>query len=179
LIRWRDILVPFRELCEQEEGRAQKLGQEGQYGTLWRVLYGMNFMSDVLEKVQEEVNKPQVDLEQTEHYNTGINTAWLKLEKYFKLVNCSPLYTAAIVLHPGWRFEYFEDKWAEHPDRIKTAKKAFKNLFLKYAENTSADTADSTPNIESQPEPSEPKSSYFAYDAYGFSADYLSRRYQN
>jgi hypothetical protein len=70
----------------------------------------MNFMSDVLEKAQEEVNKPQVDLEQTEHYNTGINTAWLKFEKYFELANCSPLYTTAIVLHPGWRFEYFEDK---------------------------------------------------------------------
>jgi hypothetical protein len=134
LIRWRDILVPFRGLCEQEEGRAQKLGQEGQYGTLWRVLHRMNFMSDVLEKAQEVVNKPQVDLEQTEHYNMGINTARLKLEKYFKLVNYSPLYTAAIVLHPAWRFEYFEDKWAEHPDWIKNAKKTFKNLSLKYSE---------------------------------------------
>ena len=50
----------------------------------------------------------QVDLEQTEHFNTGINTAWLKLEKYFKLVNRSPLYTAAIALHPAWRLEYFD-----------------------------------------------------------------------
>jgi hypothetical protein len=51
-------------------------------------------MSNVLEKAQAEVNEPQVDLEQTKHFNTGINTAWLKLEEYFKLVNRSPLYTA-------------------------------------------------------------------------------------
>jgi hypothetical protein len=136
LTRWQKILVPFRELCVQEEGRAQKLGQEGQYGTLWRVLHGMNFMSNVLEKAQAEVNEPQVDLEQTEHFNTGINTAWLKLEKYFKLVN---RYTAAIALHPAWRLEYFEDKWADHPNSIKAAKKTFKNLFLKYSGKNPSD----------------------------------------
>ena len=58
-------------------------------------------MSNVLVKAQAEVNEPQVDLEQIEHFNTGINTAWLKLEKYFKLVNRSPLYTATIALHPA------------------------------------------------------------------------------
>ena len=71
LTRWQRLLVPFRELCVQEEGRAQKL-EEGRYGTLWRV---MNFMSDVLEKAQDEVDESQVDLEQTEHFNTDINTA--------------------------------------------------------------------------------------------------------
>jgi hypothetical protein len=132
LIRWQKILVPFRELCEQEEGRAQRVSQEGQYGALWRVLHGMNFMYDVLEKAQEEINKSNADFERTEHYNTGINTAWLKLEKYFKLTDFSPLYVAAIVLHPARRFEYFEDKWAEHPSWVKTARKAFKDLFLSY-----------------------------------------------
>lgn len=161
----------------QEEGRAQKLGQEGRYGTLWRVLHGMNFMSDILGKAQEEVNEPQVDLKKTEHFNTGINTAWLKLEKYFKLVNRSPLYTAAIVLHPAWRLEYFEDKWAEHPDWIKTAKKTFKALFLKYSEkNASANMAVEPAAAHNESQSSKPKSTYLSYD--GFSADYLSRRCQ-
>ena len=181
LIRWQKILVPFRELCEQEEGRAQKIGREGQYGTLWRVLHAMNFMYDVLEKAQEEVNGSGVDdeenedyLEETEHYNTGINMAVLKLDKYFKLAHRSPLYIAAIVLHPSWRFEYFEDKWEDHPDWIRNARKAFKSLFQKYAENFSP--ANSTYDCESYEsgESGKGKSSYLAYD--GFSADYLSRR---
>jgi hAT family protein len=185
LIRWQKILVPFRELCEQEEGRAQKLGREGQYGTLWRVLHGMNFMYDVLEKAQAEVNRPEIDdeefetedyLEKTEHYNTGINMAVLKLDKYFKLAHRSPLYIAAIVLHPSWRFEYFEDKWVDHPDWIRSARKTFKSLFQKYAENASpADSTYESCNLEStRDESGKGKSSYLAYD--GFSADYLSRR---
>ena len=34
LIRWQKILIPFQKLCEQEEGWAQKVSQEGQYGAL-------------------------------------------------------------------------------------------------------------------------------------------------
>jgi hypothetical protein len=172
---WQRLLVPFRELCVQEEGRAQKL-EEGRYGTLWRGLHAMNFMSDVLEKARDEVDEPQVDLEQTEHFNTGINTAWLKLEKYFKLVNRWPLYTAAIILHPAWRMEYFEDKREEHPEWIRTVKKAFKSLFLKYSgNNASGDTA-VEPAHSTESRSSEPKSSSLAYG--GFSAEYPSRRSQ-
>jgi len=58
-------------------------------------------MYDILEKAQEEINEPETDLNRMEYYNTGINTAWLKLEKYFKLTDVLPLYVAAIVLHPG------------------------------------------------------------------------------
>ena len=76
----------------------------------------MNFMYDVLKKAQKEANKPQADPEQTKHYNSGINAAWLKLEKYFMLTDRSPLYITAIFLHPARRFEYFEDKWADHLD---------------------------------------------------------------
>jgi hypothetical protein len=77
---------------------------------LWRVLYSMNFMYNVFEKAQKEINKFNADFERTEYYNIGINTAWLKLKKYFKLTDFSPLYIAAIVLHSIRRFKYFEDK---------------------------------------------------------------------
>jgi hypothetical protein len=69
LIIWQKILVPFRELCEQEEGRTQKLGREGQYGTPWRAFHGINFMHDVRAKAQAEVNELLVDLENTDYYN--------------------------------------------------------------------------------------------------------------
>ena len=129
-------------------------------------------MYDILEKAQEEINQPRTNLERTEYYNTGINAAWLKLEKYFKLTDVSPLYVAAIVLHPGRRFEYFEDKWAKYLTWIKNAKKSFKNLFQEYCEKVS--NINSTYDFRSQQ--SEPKSSYLAYD--GFSVDYLTRRYE-
>jgi hypothetical protein len=67
-------------------------------------------MYNILEKAQKKINKFNTDFKRTKHYNTSINTAWLKLKKYFKLIDFSPLYIAAIVLHPVWQFEYFEDK---------------------------------------------------------------------
>lgn len=172
LMRWQKILTPFRQLCEQEEGRAQKAGREGQYGTLQSVITGMNYMYDVLKKAQIEVNEHQDDLEQTEHYNSGINAAWLKLEKYFRLTDQSPLYIAAVVLHPGRRFAYFEDKWREHPGWIKAAKKSFKDLFLEYCNRISL--TDSTDDSESEAD--EPKSAYHAYNE--VSQEYLNRQGQ-
>jgi hAT family C-terminal dimerisation region len=70
---------------------------------------------------------------------------------------------------------YFEDKWVGHPTWIRNARKTFKDLFLKYAEDSSP--ADSTYEpYDLQSESSKGKSSYLAYD--GFSVDYLSRRGQ-
>jgi len=138
----------------------------------------MNFMYEVLEKAQKEINQPDSNINRTEYYNTGINTAWLKLEKYYKLTDVSPLYVAAIVLHPGWRFDYFEDKWAKHPSWIKNAKKAFKNLFQAYCERVSnADPAFEFESVsQTQTQQTDPKSSYMAYE--GFSDAYLSRKYE-
>jgi hypothetical protein len=99
----------------------------------------------------------------------------LKLDKYFKLAHRSSLYIAAIVLHPSWRFEYFEDKWVNHPDWIRSARKTFKSLFQKYAENSAPvnSTYGSYHLGSTRDESGKGKSSYLAYD--GFSAD-LSRR---
>ena len=63
--------------------------------------------------------------------------AWLKLKKYFKLIDFLLFYIIAIVLHPVRQFEYFEDKWAEHLSWVKTARKAFKDLFLSYYKKVS------------------------------------------
>jgi hypothetical protein len=57
-------------------------------------------MYNVLKKAQEEINKSNADFKRTKHYNTSINIAWLKLKKYFKLIDFLPLYVAAIVLYP-------------------------------------------------------------------------------
>ena len=67
--------------------------------------------------------------------------AWLKLKKYFKLIDFLPLYIVAIVLYSIWQFEYFKDKWVEYLSWVKTARKAFKDLFLSYCEKV--------PNINS------------------------------
>src|SRR5262249_12951900 len=100
---------------------------------------------------------------------TGINAAWLKLEKYFKLTDYSPLYIAAVVLHPSKRFEYFEDKWQRQPDWILHAKKSFHKLYHEYYNEIYWDA-----DTESDHQQEEPKSAYHAYTE--ISSEFLSKR---
>ena len=128
-------------------------------------------MYNVLKKAQKEINKSNADFEQTEHYNTSINMAQLKLEKYFKLIDFLPLYIAAIVLYPIQQFKYFKDKWVEYLSWVKTIKKTFKDLFLSYYKKV--------PNINSafnfKNQLNNIKSSYLIYNE--FSVNYLLQKY--
>jgi hypothetical protein len=36
---------------------------------------------------------------------------WEKMDKYYRLTDESPAYTAAIVLHPGYKWQYIQDTW--------------------------------------------------------------------
>ena len=41
----------------------------------------------------------------------AINHAWDKLDKYYTLTDETPAYVAALVLHPGQKWQYFEKRW--------------------------------------------------------------------
>ncbi|THY95139.1 hypothetical protein D6C92_04542 [Aureobasidium pullulans] len=48
---------------------------------------------------------PAVPTEQTLEYRmlaTGVNLAWKKLNEYYQMTNQSPVYVAAVVLHPAY-----------------------------------------------------------------------------
>ena len=45
------------------------------------------------------------------HIRIAINNAWDKLDKYYTLTDETPAYVAALVLHPGQKWQYFEKRW--------------------------------------------------------------------
>lgn len=45
------------------------------------------------------------------HIRVAINNAWDKLDKYYTLTDETPAYVAALVLHPGQKWQYFEKRW--------------------------------------------------------------------
>jgi hypothetical protein len=45
------------------------------------------------------------------YLSTSVNLAWTKLEEYYKLMDNTPVYVAALFLHPRFQFEYFKKKW--------------------------------------------------------------------
>ena len=55
-----------------------------------------------------------------------INSRWQKMNKWYAVTNDSPVYAAAIVLHPSMKWGYIELKWRK--DWIKPTKKKVKKL---------------------------------------------------
>jgi hypothetical protein len=50
-------------------------------------------------------------IHKTGYLATSVNLAWAKLEEYYKLMNSTPAYAAALFLNLKFRFEYFKTRW--------------------------------------------------------------------
>ena len=80
----------------------------------------------------------------SEYYSKGIDTARLKLEKYFGLTDVTPAYRCAVALHPANKWNYFEIEWAHNKQWIANAKKAVKEVYAQY--EAAAETATPIPD---------------------------------
>ncbi|KAM3446789.1 hypothetical protein MY3296_009337 [Beauveria thailandica] len=77
----------------------------------------------------------------SEHLRININLGWEKLNKYYRLLGETPIYCTALALHPAFRWDYFENKWKDHPDWVVKAKQTVRegkyyNPFQAYCERT-------------------------------------------
>lgn len=46
-----------------------------------------------------------------EPFLAAVTTSWFALDKYYKLTDESPMYAAALLLHPSYRKQYLEERW--------------------------------------------------------------------
>ena len=69
------------------------------------------------------------------HIRTAINNAWEKLDKYYALTDETPVYLAALVLHPGQKWRYFEKRWVDHEDWVDDAKAKMLAFYQEHWEN--------------------------------------------
>jgi hypothetical protein len=83
------------------------------------------------------------------HIRTAVNNAWAKLDEYYNLTNDSPVYVAALVLHPGHKWKYINERW-DRDDWKKSAKDDFKSFYERYWQNREVE-ADSQPVKEERP----------------------------
>jgi hypothetical protein len=58
-----------------------------------------------------------------------MNLAWKKLNEYYEKLDETPVYYAAVALHPAYRWAYFENWWASEYSWIETAKKLVQELW--------------------------------------------------
>ncbi len=43
----------------------------------------------------------------------SLDNCWGKLDEYYKTLDLSPTYAAAIILHPTYKWRYFEKTWTQ------------------------------------------------------------------
>ena len=46
------------------------------------------------------------------HFKASINLGWKKLDEYYTKLDESPIFCAAVVLHPRQKWRWFEKHWA-------------------------------------------------------------------
>ena len=66
------------------------------------------------------------------HFSINIKLAWQKLDSYYTRLDNTPLYVAAVVLHPRMKWSWIERAWEPRPEWIKSAKNAFNSLLIEY-----------------------------------------------
>lgn len=65
----------------------------------------------------------------SEHLRININLGWEKLDKYYRLLDETPIYCTALALHPAFRWGYFENEWKDHPDWVVKAKQTVREVW--------------------------------------------------
>lgn len=53
--------------------------------------------------------------ESQKHFNTNINLGWQKINHYFSKTDSTPIYRAAVVLHPRLKWRWFNKYWRDKP----------------------------------------------------------------
>lgn len=118
-----EILTPFASVTKRLEGRAAL----GSHGSVWEALPALESLIKHLDTMKLKYTQaayPELAI--------SINLAWSKLDDYYKKLDESPAYAAALVLHPRYRLEYITEKWTGPLRKyIAPAKKAIRELYMK------------------------------------------------
>lgn len=113
LAHFETFLQPFKLLTKLTEGQSSSIEL---------VLPTMDFAMNHLEACK-------LIYAADDFMMRGIDTAWAKLEKYYKLADETPVYALATCLNPIQKWQYFDTNWAGHPDWLNKAKKAAKDFW--------------------------------------------------
>ncbi|KAI8412282.1 hypothetical protein FOFC_08912 [Fusarium oxysporum] len=117
-----EILTHYENVVRTLEGdgqvRKRRRGFLGSYGNIWDVILGFE---ELLSKL-EQYKLLAAGFPDAEQFRIGINLAWDKLEKYYSALDETPIYYAALALHPAYKWAYFEHTWDTHPEWVDKAR---------------------------------------------------------
>jgi hypothetical protein len=138
LQRFYDFLKPFYILTRTMEGNASTPGAEGGHGAVWETLKTMDYLFVKFRQAAEDTQ-----FEEASHFKSGIDCGWAKLEDYYVKTDRTPVYRAALALHPSYGYDYFERHWKvamDKPQWYSDMQSAVGNLFDEYARQAEVET---------------------------------------
>ena len=112
------------------EGNADKDGAEGGHGAIWETIKIMDFLF-----LKFKTAAAETEFEEESHFKAGIDCGWKKLEDYYLRTDETPVYRAALALHPSYGYDYFERHWKRamnKPTWFREMKDAVSEFFDEY-----------------------------------------------
>ena len=153
--QYLEILKPLKTATKQLQGH---IG--GKFGSIWQVLpvfedLMLHFeeqakLHPIRASIRPDIHLPPSGFSQNEtiesqltsqpdkkldlgdHFSINIDLAWSKLNQYYQKLDNSPVYVAAVVLHPCHKWRWLERKWKERPAWLLAARAAFNQLTNQY-----------------------------------------------
>ncbi|KAM4065529.1 transposase-like protein [Hirsutella rhossiliensis] len=138
LERFHNFLKPFYVLTKTMEGNANNASAEGGHGAVWETLKTMDYLFVKFKQAAEETR-----FEEPSHFKSGIDCGWRKLEDYYVKTDRTPVYRAALALHPSYGYDYFERHWKSamnRPQWYSDMQSAVGSLFDEYARQAEVET---------------------------------------
>jgi hypothetical protein len=124
------ILTVFETMVKTLEGdgqlRTRRHGWPESYGNIWDVLLGFELLLGKL----EEFKQLATEFPDAKQFRIGVNMAWEKLNKYYRLLDETPIYYTALALHPAYRWDWFNEIWREKPDWVRKAKAMVQEVWM-------------------------------------------------
>lgn len=104
LAKIKSILKPFYEVIKRLKGDAG----EGSHGALWEVVVGLECLIQSLEEWKLRLTNDDVS---THQLNICVGLAMGKLMEYVGKTARSPVWLAALVLHPKYKWKNLRQLW--------------------------------------------------------------------
>jgi hypothetical protein len=126
---FKQLLKPFEQITKRTEGHAV----DGAFGAVWEVLPCFELLFNKLKLAAEKVERNKSLY--SEQFESCLNLAFVKLQHYYNATDKSRIYRAAVALHPGKRFDWFERTWGKEEGGRRTiaqAKAAVKSIWKDY-----------------------------------------------
>ena len=115
---WKDI-QKIQDFLEKFEHCT--LALEGHHSTIESVLVAMDYCLHIFEEAKR-------DYADDVFMSSCLNSGWDKFNKYYSKTSESPAYTAGLILHPLYKWQYLERTW-DNEEWVKQAKDKVQGLW--------------------------------------------------